>query len=44
MSNKKILYIFGPGRLEKMSRDSHQAKEFYYGNFELKNKYSLNAF
>ncbi len=44
MRNKKILYIFGPGRLEKMSKDSHQAREFYYGYFDLKNKYNLNAF
>ena len=44
MNNKKILYIFGPGRLEKISKDSSQAKEFYYGYFNLKNKYNLDAF
>ena len=43
MNNKKILYVFGPGRLEKISNESIQAKEFFYGYFDLNNKHNLNA-
>ena len=43
MNNKKILYVFGPGRLEKIRDESIQAKEFFYGYFDLNNKHNLNA-
>ncbi len=43
MNEKKILYIFGPGRLQKISEGSFQAKEFFYGYFNLYNKHNLNA-
>jgi glycosyltransferase involved in cell wall biosynthesis len=43
MNDKKILYIFGPGRLEKIKNENIQAKEFFYGYFHLNNKYNLNA-
>jgi hypothetical protein len=43
MDEKKILYIFGPGRLQKISQESFQAKEFFYGYFNLNKKHNLNA-
>lgn len=43
MIEKKILYIFGPGRLQKISNENFQAKEFFYGYFDLNNKHKLNA-
>ena len=43
MNDKKILYVFGPGRLEKIRNENIQAKEFFYGYFDLNNKHNLNA-
>ena len=43
MNNKKILYVFGPGRIEKIRNESIQAKEFFYGYFDLNNKHNINA-
>lgn len=43
MNEKNILYIFGPGRIQKISQEKFQAKEFFYGYLNLNKKHNLNA-
>ena len=37
--NKKILYIFSGGRKERLTSDENFAKDFFYGFYNVKEKY-----
>ncbi len=40
--NKKILYVFGPGRKTKLTNNSYQAREFFYGYQHFEKKYDVD--
>lgn len=43
MNERNILFVFGPGRIQKIIKKSYQANDFFYGYFSLNKKYNLNA-
>ena len=43
MIDKEILFIFGPGRIQKILLENYQAKDFFYGYLNLNKKHNLKA-
>lgn len=41
MKNKKVLYVFGPGRLDKIKNHKFEAEEFFYSYFYIKKYFEV---